>query len=198
MQKLVKKSTDKKDTPWGLDWFVQAGHGGNGNRNCTLAEDATLATPAYPLVFAAGRHDAAGSDHDLAEHAIPPVSRRALRARQSRPNQNMWRWQSIQEFQYPLLEYLVGAQEQAAVHGRRVRRRRPRAHLDVRDHGPDAGVDLQQRLPTRPGLHAARQRDRARAVGVLLRSRRQRHEPRQHDRRRRRQATTGTAPSRAA
>ena len=50
MQKLVKKATDKQDTPWGLDWFVQAGHGGNGNRNCTLAEDATLATPAYPLV----------------------------------------------------------------------------------------------------------------------------------------------------
>jgi hypothetical protein len=36
MQKLVKKSTDKADTPWGLDWFVQAGHSGNGNRNCTL------------------------------------------------------------------------------------------------------------------------------------------------------------------
>src|SRR3954470_11208484 len=52
MQKLVKKATDKKDTPWGLDWFVQAGHGGNGNRNCTLIEDATLATPAYPVVFA--------------------------------------------------------------------------------------------------------------------------------------------------
>ena len=50
MQKLVKKSTDKADTPWGLDWFVQAGHGGTGNRNCTLAEDASLATPAYPLV----------------------------------------------------------------------------------------------------------------------------------------------------
>src|SRR5262249_46022439 len=49
MQKLVKKATDKAETPWGLDWFVQAGHGGNGNRNCTLAEDATLATPAYPL-----------------------------------------------------------------------------------------------------------------------------------------------------
>ncbi|HJV96825.1 MAG TPA: hypothetical protein VJ608_12345, partial [Albitalea sp.] len=50
MQKLVKKATDKSDGTFGLDWFVQAGHGGNGNRNCTLAEDATLATPAYPLV----------------------------------------------------------------------------------------------------------------------------------------------------
>ena len=54
MQKLVKKATDKTDTPWGLDWFVQAGHGGNGNRNCTLVEDATLATPAYPFVTGQG------------------------------------------------------------------------------------------------------------------------------------------------
>ncbi|HMQ14092.1 MAG TPA: hypothetical protein PKA43_06925, partial [Candidatus Competibacter phosphatis] len=38
MQKLVSKSTDKSDGTFGLDWFVQAGHGGNGNRNCTLVE----------------------------------------------------------------------------------------------------------------------------------------------------------------
>ena len=67
MQKLVKKSTDKTDTPWGLDWFVQAGHGGQGNRNCTLAEDETLATPAYPLVFSTW-WCAARPDDDLAEH----------------------------------------------------------------------------------------------------------------------------------
>ena len=40
------------------------------------------------------------------------------------PNRNMWRWQSVQEFQYPLLEYLVGPQEPAAVHRHRVGRRR--------------------------------------------------------------------------
>src|SRR5262245_17349336 len=54
MQKLVKKATDKTETPWVLDWFVQAGHGGNGNRNCTLVEDETLATPAYRLVTSGG------------------------------------------------------------------------------------------------------------------------------------------------
>ncbi len=48
MQKVINKVMD---TPWGLDWFVQAGHGGNGNRNCTLAEDGNLATPAYPVVY---------------------------------------------------------------------------------------------------------------------------------------------------
>ena len=47
MQKLVKSSMD---TPWGLDWFVQAGHGGTGNRNCSLPEDASLETPNYPFV----------------------------------------------------------------------------------------------------------------------------------------------------
>src|SRR5688572_528923 len=96
MQKLVKKSTDKSDTPWGLDWFVQAGHGGSGNRNCTLAEDETLGTPAYPYV--AGR---------------PPTTTWVNSGvtvkgdtSGSGANRNMWRWQSLQEFQYPLIEYL--------------------------------------------------------------------------------------------
>jgi hypothetical protein len=62
MQKLVKKATDKQDTPWGLDWFVQAGHGGNGNRNCTLVEDASLATPAYPVVTSADGTKVLGQD----------------------------------------------------------------------------------------------------------------------------------------
>src|SRR5262247_2630016 len=54
LQKLVKKATDTVDTPWGLDWFVQAGHGGNGNRNCQLVEDATLSTPVYPFISGVG------------------------------------------------------------------------------------------------------------------------------------------------
>lgn len=35
MQKLVDKSVKT----FNLDWFVQADHGGNSARNCTLAED---------------------------------------------------------------------------------------------------------------------------------------------------------------
>lgn len=96
MQKLVKKSTDKVDTPWGLDWFVQAGHGGNGNRNCTLVEDATLATPAYPLT-------SQGPTTTWENSGIVPKGD----VSGTSPNRNMWRWQSIQEFQYPLLEYLA-------------------------------------------------------------------------------------------
>src|SRR6187549_4163756 len=96
MQKLVKKATDKMDTPWGLDWFVQAGHGGNGNRNCTLVEDATLATPAYP--FIAGKPPTTTWENS----GVTPKGV----ASGTSPNKNMWRWQSIQEFQYPLIEYL--------------------------------------------------------------------------------------------
>lgn len=97
MQKLVKKSTDKTDTPWGLDWFVQAGHGGNGNRNCTLAEDASLDTPVYPVT--------AQGPTTTWQNTSPSIAPKGL-ASGTAPNQNMWRWQSIQEFQYPLIEYL--------------------------------------------------------------------------------------------
>ena len=97
MQKLVKKSMDRVETPWGLDWFVQAGHGGSGNRNCTLVEDATLSTPAYPFVMGQGpatRWEASGV---IPQGDVSGTS----------PNRNMWRWQSLQQFQYPLLEYLA-------------------------------------------------------------------------------------------
>ena len=98
MQKLVKKATDKIDTPWGLDWFVQAGHGGTGNRNCTLVEDATLTTPAYP--FAAGTGPTTTWTASIGAANIKGLNGGVG------GNGNMWRWQSIQEFQYPLMEYL--------------------------------------------------------------------------------------------
>ncbi len=103
MQKLVKKSTDKTDTPWGLDWFVQAGHGGSGNRNCTLVEDATLATPAYPLTTQ--------GPSTTWQSSVPSVAPKGL-ASGTAPNQNMWRWQSVQEFQYPVIEYLSALKNQ--------------------------------------------------------------------------------------
>lgn len=98
MQKLVKKSTDKVDTPWGLDWFVQAGHGGSGSRNCTLVEDESLATPAYP--FVAGQGPQTTWTNSIGAAAIKGNNGGVG------GNGNMWRWQSIQEFQYPVIEYL--------------------------------------------------------------------------------------------
>ena len=102
---LPKTMNKVFDTPWGLDWFVQAGHGGNGNRNCTLAEDASLATPADPLVFASDGVTVLGPNTTW-QNSIPPVQPKGD-VSGSAPNQNMWRWQSIQEFQYPLNEYLA-------------------------------------------------------------------------------------------
>ncbi len=99
LQKLVKKATDKADTPWGLDWFVQAGHGGNGNRNCTLVEDASLGTPAYPFVTGTGPNTTWSNS----------VGAAAIKGDSGGVggNGNMWRWQTIQEYQYPLMEYLA-------------------------------------------------------------------------------------------
>jgi hypothetical protein len=100
MAKLVKKATDRGETPWGLDWFVQAGHGGNGFRNCTLVEDATLTTPAYP--FAAS----VGPNTSWADSGVTPKGDVSTTTVNGVTFRNMWRWQSIQEFQYPLIEYL--------------------------------------------------------------------------------------------
>lgn len=102
MQKLVNKATA---TPWALDWFVQAGHGGSGNRNCSLAEDAALATPAFPLMQSATNPGTVLGPTTTWQNSNPPVQPKGL-ASGTAPNQNMWRWQSIQEFQYPVLEYL--------------------------------------------------------------------------------------------
>jgi hypothetical protein len=98
MQKLVKKATDTVDTPWGLDWFVQAGHGNSGStRNCTLVEDATLSTPVYPFVSGLGPQttwaNSIGAENVKGDGNGPGGAA------------SMWRWQSVQEFQYPLIEY---------------------------------------------------------------------------------------------
>ena len=89
MQKLVKKAT----ATWGLDWFVQAGHGGNGNRNCTLTEDASLGTPNFPFTNQGPTTTWANS-----------IGNAALKGLNASTNGNMWRWQSLQSFQYQVLE----------------------------------------------------------------------------------------------
>jgi hypothetical protein len=117
LQKKVKKSMDRNaETPWGLDWFVQAGHGGTGSRNCTLAEDASLATPAYPYVTGPTPFDVRNpaSSTTPAQYNGPQttwaqtIGAGAIKGNLSGAGatQNMHRWQAIQSYQYPLLEYL--------------------------------------------------------------------------------------------
>lgn len=114
VQKKIKKSMDTVETPWGLDWFVQAGHGGSGTRNCTLAEDATLSTPAYPFVTGMGPTTTWASSIGAAAVKGNTSSSTATSTTplSSQANPSMWRWQSIQEFQYPLIEYLAKLRNQ--------------------------------------------------------------------------------------
>jgi hypothetical protein len=101
MQKLVKKATDKVDTPWGLDWFVQAGHGNSGGtRNCTLVEDDSLSTPAYPFIPGTGPNTTWTASIGLANVKGDQPGTGGV-------NGYMWRWQAVQEYQYPLIEYLA-------------------------------------------------------------------------------------------
>ena len=51
----------------------------------------------------------------------------------------MWRWQSVQEFQYPLIEYLAPSRTCRCSSASRSVVARPRAHVDVGHHRPDAG-----------------------------------------------------------
>jgi hypothetical protein len=99
LQKKVAKSMNRNtETPWGLDWFVQAGHGGTGNRNCTLPEDAAFATPAFPLT--------AQGPTTTWQNTVPAVQPKGNLSG-TPPSQNMWRWEAIQTYQYPVLEYLA-------------------------------------------------------------------------------------------
>ena len=129
LQKKVKKSMDRNaETPWGLDWFVQAGHGGAGSRNCTLVEDASLATPAYPLLTGSTPFDfptANPSNPSPSQYRGPQttwaqsIGPAAIKGNLSGAGatQNMHRWQSIQSYQYPLLEYLAALRSQPILMG---------------------------------------------------------------------------------
>ncbi|WP_293394358.1 hypothetical protein [Nevskia sp.] len=97
VQKLVNKSVDT----YGLDWFILAGHGGGGTRNCTLADDETVFTPSSnPFVPGQGPSttwaDSIGIGRVKGDRAAEGY---------------MFRWQSTQEFEYPLLEAMAEAKQ---------------------------------------------------------------------------------------
>ncbi len=149
MPKTMNKAFD---TPWGLDWFVQAGHGGNGNRNCTLAEDASLATPAYPLVYASDGVTVLGPNTTW-QNSIPPVAPKGD-VSGAPPNQNMWRWQSIQEFQYAQNEYLAQYKNQPIFMGiESVTPGHEHTSMSVISGQMPSSLD-QATLPTTPGYTA--------------------------------------------
>ncbi len=189
MQKLVRKSTGKADGEWGLDWFVQAGHGGSGNRNCTLVEDADARDAS---LSAADRPDAVQhgyrlqpadavhrSDHFLGGNSIGAANLKGLNGGVG-GNGNMWRWQSIQEYQYP-----VSWNTSRSPRARRcssVSKTNNPGHehtsMSVIDGQMPRSLDSVTLPTTDAGLQPAGQCEPARAVGILLRPQRPGHEPR--------------------
>ncbi len=165
MQKLVKKATDKTDTPWGLDWFVQAGHGGNGNRNCTLAEDATLATPAYPLVYATDGTTLLGPEHDAGRTSNPPMQPKGLRVGQSRPTRTCGAGSRCRSSSIRIVEYLAALKSKPLFIGvESVVAGHEHSSMSV-IAGQMPASDLHADAADDRGLHAARQRHGARASG---------------------------------
>ncbi|NCV39359.1 MAG: hypothetical protein EBW11_02120 [Betaproteobacteria bacterium] len=113
----MKKLIDKSVNFWGLDWFVQADHGGASARNCTLAEDPfTPVTPALkltnntdgpfpPNTFPPGGQPAAtGKGPNLSWQSTLANGVSGIKGDGTANPKAMWRWQEIKEYQYAVTE----------------------------------------------------------------------------------------------
>ena len=106
----LKKLVDKSAGTFGLDWFVQAGHGGTSSRNCTLAEDPfepvppALGLSAASTIASGGQPAASGKGPNQTWTAT--VGNAAIKGDVSGTEalRNMWKWQMIQEYIYPVIE----------------------------------------------------------------------------------------------
>ena len=77
----------------------------------------------------------------------------------------MWRWQSVQEFQYPMIEYLAALKNKPLFIGiESVVAGHEHSSMSVIT-GQMPALGLQADAADDPGLHAARQRHGARASG---------------------------------
>jgi hypothetical protein len=108
LQKLV----DKSARTFGLDWFIQAGHGGNSSRNCTLKEDPfepvnpALNLTVPPTIPAGGQLATDGKGPNQTWVATLPGGESAIKGDSVLQNgvRSMWKWQEVQEFIYPVIE----------------------------------------------------------------------------------------------
>lgn len=113
----MKKLIDKSVKTFGLDWFVQADHGGSSARNCTLSEDPFEPVPAalgltnsatgpyppstYPTT---GQPASTGKGPNQTWEATLPGGRADIKGDGTAVPKAMWRWQEIKEFQYKVTE----------------------------------------------------------------------------------------------
>jgi hypothetical protein len=113
----VQKLVDKSAKTFGLDWFVQADHGGSSARNCTLAEDPfepvapalgltnSTTGPYPPNTFpSAGQPAAQLKGPNQTWEATLPGGRADIKGDGTATPKAMWRWQEIKEYQYPVIE----------------------------------------------------------------------------------------------
>jgi len=115
----VKKLVDKSAGTFNLDWFVQADHGGSSYRNCTLAEDPLepvapalgLPTTGTGATYPSGGQPAsAGKGPNQPWETTLPNGRAGIKGDLLETTvgttkyKNMYRWQEIKEYQYPILE----------------------------------------------------------------------------------------------
>jgi hypothetical protein len=108
LQKLVDKSVNT----FGLDWFVQAGHGGNSARNCTLAEvplepvPPALGLTVPPTYPSGGQPASSGKGPNQTWVSTLPGGIADIKGDNVLQGgvRSMWKWQEIQEFIYPVLE----------------------------------------------------------------------------------------------
>lgn len=113
----MKKLIDKSVKTFGLDWFVQADHGGSSARNCTLTEDPfepippalglpTNATGPYPPATypTGGQPASTGKGPNQSWEATLPGGRADIKGDGTATPKAMWRWQEIKEFQYKVTE----------------------------------------------------------------------------------------------
>jgi len=121
LQKLVDKATSNKTGAYNLDWFIQTDHGGNYSpRNCTIAEDPFEPnTPALGLSASSIVLNSSSASSTLSSTSVNPYPSTGQAASLGKgPNQliassalkgdsnsnKIWRWQSIKEYQYSVLE----------------------------------------------------------------------------------------------
>lgn len=101
VQRLVNKSVDT----YGLDWFVMAGHGGSGNRNCTLVDDVqTGEASGFPFVPGLGPTTTWANTPGV---GVAGIKGDLIGTNPNDPNRRMHRWQIIQEFMYPVMERMA-------------------------------------------------------------------------------------------
>lgn len=99
VQKLVVKSVDQ----FGLDWFIMAGHGGSSRRNCTLVDDvATGEASGFPFV------EGQGPSTTWADSiGVSRIKGDLIGTNPNATDRAMWIWQTVQEFEYPVLERMA-------------------------------------------------------------------------------------------